>query len=437
LAPVFKVPFREREVKLSIPDENPLTVIERHPVPASANLEDACREALHNPVDPGKPLDTVRPSDRVTLLSGVYPYASLVGSVILDELSREGVRDRDVTLVIAVGTHVHEEEQNRRTLGSLIDRVGRTVAFDSVEREDLRFVGVTRYGNPTWVSKHMVESDFNIGIGDVTPGWYGLRGGAKIVSPGCAGFETICYNHRLIMSPEAAPGDINNPVGLDAEDSAKLAHLNMKIDLVNSGGKGPQAGYAGVFAGDFVKEKRAALGLVRKVYGTEMSEKADIVVLAHLEATTPIEYLFNGIYTSLLLADLAVKEDGIIIPVVSAWKGYHQEPPGMENHPSSLHEATRLAKLSLEDLARTMVRNECNLRCASLVYPHRRVFENKKVFLVTEGISKEDGKELGAAYATDSFDDALTKAFEEKGKDVRIALHSGMWGCMPVFEPPL
>ncbi|MEM3047335.1 MAG: lactate racemase domain-containing protein, partial [Candidatus Bathyarchaeia archaeon] len=422
-------------LKLSIPTDNLQTVITRHPVPALGRLEEAVRDAVNNPIGTPKLTDMAKRGDKVTFLSGPYPYAPVVGPVILDELNRAGVRDEDVTLVVAVGTHLHSEEGNRKTLGPVMERVGRTVLFDSVKREDLRFVGVTGYGNPTWVSKYMAESDLNIGIGDITPGLYGLRGGAKIVSPGCAGFETIGYNHRLIMSPTAKPGDVNNPINLDMEESARLAQLDMKVDLVHNGGSGPNAGYAGVFAGDFVKEKRAALSLVKQVFGTKMDEKADIVVLIDQQAAAPADYLFDGIYTRLLFASLAAKEDGIVIPVISAWGGYSAiEHPGMESHPCSMHEANRLARLSLEDLARTLVRNECNVRCGSLVYPHRRVFEERRTFLVTEGISKEEGEKLGLAYITDSFDDAFQKALRERGKDVQIAVHLGEWGAMPLVE---
>ncbi|MEM2906025.1 MAG: lactate racemase domain-containing protein [Candidatus Bathyarchaeia archaeon] len=437
MSSVFKAAFRKGILKLRIPAENIVAMLVRHPVPALTNLEEAAREALNNPVGMPKLTDLVKPGDKVTFLSGddSYGYASRVGSVILDELKKAGVKREDITHVHAVGTHPVNRDAKEKALGPILSRVGKAVDHDCVRRGDLAFVGVTRYGDPTWTTRYMVESDFNIGLGDIAPGWYGYKGGANIMSPGCAGFETIAYNHRLAMSPDAAPGEVENIVHLDRENSGRLARLDMKVDVISNGGSGPQAGYAAVFAGDFEKEKRAALSLVRRVYGTRMREKADIAVLTTQDSSPPVEYLYSGIYTSILFAEKATKPDGILIPVFSAWKGYHPEPePGTEGHPSSMHEANRLARMRLEDLARTVIRCECNVRCGALIYPHRRVFDRRRVFLVTEGISKEDGEKLGAAYTTDSFDEALAKALQEKGKDATIAVHLNEWGAMPLFD---
>ena len=56
----------------------------------------------------------------------------------------------------------------------------------------------------------------------------------------------------------------------------------------------------------------------------------------------------------------------------------------------------------------------------AIPYPHRKVLADKRVFLVNEGMSREEAAKLGIAYTTGSFDDALHEAFEEKGKDATV-----------------
>ncbi len=56
--------------------------------------------------------------------------------------------------------------------------------------------------------------------------------------------------------------------------------------------------------------------------------------------------------------------------------------------------------------------------CSSLT--DRKVLADKRVFLVNEGMAKDEAGRLGVAYTTDSFDDALGEAFAEQGENASI-----------------
>jgi len=60
-------------------------------------------------------------------------------------------------------------------------------------------------------------------------------------------------------------------------------------------------------------------------------------------------------------------------------------------------------------------------------WSHRRAIECRKTFIVTK-MSEEQAYSYGFAYATRSFDDALTKAFHELGKDARVIVNAPLKG---------
>jgi hypothetical protein len=59
-------------------------------------------------------------------------------------------------------------------------------------------------------------------------------------------------------------------------------------------------------------------------------------------------------------------------------------------------------------------------RSTTHVWSHRRCLDRKRTFLVTEGVTPEEGALLGFAFVTDSFDKALARAYDDLGRDLKI-----------------
>ena len=412
----FTTPFKDHELRMAIPEENEIGSLDVHTMPSLRDFTKSVKEALENPIGSDKLSDMVGPGKKVNILTGYYPYLPALGSVLVEALRKAGVGKEDITLLIAEGSHDHANYVKLlpERIGPFESRVGRVVKHDSDEPEGLRLVGVTRFGNAVWVNKLLIEADVNIGIGDITPGWYGWRGGGKMIIPGAASRDTISYNHRMCLSPKVRPGAADdNPIRLDCEEAAQLAGLDMKVDLVLN----PTYPYndplsrweaAGVFAGDVVKEHREALQLAKKVWGTPMQKKADIVLFY---GGTQVRNFVGGIYSSLLAASLATKEDGIIIVALSCSDGLRTVG----------EEDLRIYTTPLEDYMKQLLHWQFPKMChVAIPYPHRKVLAEKRVFLVNEGMTQDEAKKLGVVYSTNSFEDALEEAFAEKGKDASI-----------------
>lgn len=65
-----------------------------------------------------------------------------------------------------------------------------------------------------------------------------------------------------------------NPMRADQEEAARMASLDIKVDVVING----YGETTDVFVGDFADEFRAAANIGRGVYATETVSSADIVV---------------------------------------------------------------------------------------------------------------------------------------------------------------
>jgi len=198
---------------------------------------------------------------------------------IVEELTRGGIRDEDIKIIMAIGCHrpLMKADQEKK-LGKKM--ANRFPVYNHHPYENLVNVGTTTRGTPVIIDRFFVEADVKIGVGFITPHPIAaFGGGGKIVIPGLGSIETIEKNHTpAFMGKIGNTGfsqgyDLNkNELRLDMEEGARMAGLDTIVNSVGtSTGK-----TAGVFVGDLVLAHRAAVELARKVYMTEAPADADI-----------------------------------------------------------------------------------------------------------------------------------------------------------------
>ena len=176
---------------------------------------------------------------------------------------------------------------------------------------------------------------------------------------------------------------------LDMEEAARMAHLDMKLDvLIDS-----QARIVDVYAGDLVAEHRAALDRrARQIWMTPM-QPADIYVLYPGQGSE--RHLESSFFMRIEGAELGVKEDGIILMALSAAGGWASTQADGHRQWVSADQTAELFKGGTEALARAMARREVNVRTCSALYTARRVLDRRKTFLVCDGIGPQDAAEFG------------------------------------------
>jgi len=419
----FPVEWNGAQRVLCIPESNLSAEIRMTDFPAVPDPWLTMQTALENPIDAAPMADSLRPGNKVVLMTGDRFTDELlgarggVGHQLLDYLNRLGVPDGDVTLVYAPGSHPTPQWQQR--LGtSLMGRV-RCIVHDCFDEASLTYLGVTSQSNPLWINRVVAEADYRLGIGEISPNLQGgWCGGGKIILPGVAGWDTIEQNHYGVVKEV-------NPLGLtdgnhmrrDMEEAAGMAHLEMKVDvLVDS-----RARVVDAYAGHFVAEHRQAIReRGRDIWMTKM-QPADIYVLYPGEGFE--RHLSSAFFIRMEGAELGVKEDGVIILALSAaggWAPAQSSGHGREMQPEQVRD---IFKAGTEEMARQMVRRAVNVRTVSSLYTARRVLERRKVFLVCDGISPQESQEYGFAYCTANFDEALALALADRGPDARIAVN--------------
>ncbi|MBV7332222.1 DUF2088 domain-containing protein [Chloroflexi bacterium TSY] len=377
-------------------------------------------DALENPIGSPPIGDLLRPGNSVALLTGDRFTDQMLGNGLgfhlLDYLNGLGVKDQDVTLVYAPGSH--PSPTWREILGKdLLKRV-EAIRHDCFDEESLTYLGTTSRCTPVWVNKRVVEADFRLGIGEIRPNLQGgWCGGGKIILPGVASWDTIEHNHYGVVHDVNTVGLADgNHMRLDMEEGARMARLEMKVDLLVDS----KARVVDAFAGDFVAEHRAALeNGARDIWMTRM-DPADIYVVYPGEGFE--QHLLSSFFIRIEGAEVGTKEDGVIILVLSAVGGW---APKANKDPrwSSPGEARELFKSGTEEMARRMVRKDVDVRGTSMLYTARRVLERRKVILVCDGIDPHEAREFGFYHCTSRFEDALGLALDDRGDVARIAVN--------------
>lgn len=432
--PTWTLDWKRGPLAIDLPARNIRRAIEPPDLPSLGTPVELVSRALEKPIGSAPLDDVVHRGDRVALLVTDWHDHIVgqqgVGELILDRLNAIGVNDRDVTLVHAAGLHGHHGARSRFNQ-ALLDRV-RYVEHQPLDEESLVYRGVTKVGTPVWVNRVVAEADFVMGIGGCGPSLYGYQGGGGILLPGVAGADTLRRNHTMIMTTRTSslwgPG---NPMREDVLDAADLGGLRFKIDFTANT----------IFAGYQREEWPVAVRYVQQTLQVPV-KPADVTVFAPHGNGAEL----MSMYMQIEHAELTTRPGGIMIACISssAHEPLSRRPlaetmeefryctnrwsreTGDDNplHPY-WHRRDMVCKEELlanpfPTITRTIVRMEGEPRSTTHVWSHRRCLERKRTFLVTEGITPEEGALMGFAFVTDSFDAALGRAFDELGRDLSI-----------------
>jgi nickel-dependent lactate racemase len=243
--------------------------------------------------------------------------------IVLDEIKKAGIKDDCIRFIVAPGSHgTFGRQLFARKLGEEI--LDRYPVYNHNPYEMCKHIGTTSYGTPVWINAEVAACDLKIGIGSVLyHRMSGFSAGGKMICPGVAGIETIRANHGPVggFSPDHKPHPTTgyllndkNVLRLDAEEVARIAGLDFKIDSVLNLKRDPVETYAG----DFVEtQRRAAEGALRW-HRTESPVNMDIVVAnSYMRPNEP--------YIGLWPAQEAVTQDGSIVLICN-------DPNGDINH---------------------------------------------------------------------------------------------------------
>ena len=385
-------------------------------LPGLSDLRSSISEAISNPIGCRPLHELVRPGMKVVIVADDITRATprdKIIPILLDELNRAGVPDKDVTVVIALGTHRYmTDDEILRCFGEEVVRRVKVVNHEWMDRSKLVYVGTTKSGTPVYVNKLVYEADFVIGVGSIIPHLFaGYGGGAKIIQPGVCSEETTAYTHLLaaLEDPLKLLGDPENVVRKEMEEVADVVGLDFIVNVVFNG----RGEVVKVVAGDMRKAFREGVKVAEKIYKREIPELADIVIVNTYPAVIDYWQSIKGF----IHAQLGVKEGGTVIL-------YTDCPDGI----SPTHRKTfeKYSKATPHELERVIKeKSEEDLVGLATVYIHTKYVNRVECICVSKGLTLKDKEILRVKHA-DTLLDAVNLAVSRHGIKAKIGIiHHG------------
>ena len=416
------MPYGRENVEVSIPEENLIGIYSPKDIAIVADVQEEIIRALNHPIGSKSLAELAKGKEKVVILADdntrLTPTDKII-PVLLDEMNSAGIKDEQITIIIALGTHrfMTEEEIIEKFGQAVVNRV--TIKnHDFKNPQALIDLGNTDNGTSIWVNREAYEADFKIGVGSIVPHHIpGFSGGAKIVQPGISGEHTTAETHLLsVRAPRSYLGVQDNPVRRELNMIAKKIGMDIIFNTVlNRHGE-----VVGAFFGDTVEAFHEGVSLSREVYAVEIPEEADIV----LSSSHPCDIEFWQAHKTLYPSDLAVKAGGTVIIATPCYEGVavtHSEMVDITCHSS-------------ECLKRMVDNKEMHDEvAAALAIAWAQVKERETVYIVSSGIQPGDAKKLGFI-PFDSLQAALDSALEKHGKNARVTVLTHAPDMLPIIK---
>ena len=255
-------------------------------VPQLADIEKSLAEALENPINSLPFSEIFKAEDHVLIVISDITRAWInypaFLPLIIERLHFLGIKDTQITLLTATGTHREQSEEEKKALiGEDLYNRFRIIDHDSLKQEMIS-LGMTSSGNEVFVNA-LVRGRKVILTGGITPHLMaGFGGGRKSAVPGISSYETIQRNHLLALDPEAphsSPliglGSVDrNPLHLDMKEACALLDPDFLVNVtINDEGK-----LAGIFAGNWNDAWLKGTEWIRSNYFIPVPGKADLVI---------------------------------------------------------------------------------------------------------------------------------------------------------------
>lgn len=404
------LPYGHTTKTLRVPESNLAWVVGPQDAPPVTDLADAIHAAIRAPIGAPSLRELIaRHGTRTVILvddgTRSTPQKDIL-PILLDELNAAGVPDRDITALIALGTH------RAMSVDECVARYGAAVCARirvenlSPDPRDFIDLGVTPLGIPIHVSRKYFESDISIAVGNIIPHMYaGWAGGAKMVQPGVTSALTTAKTH-LIAGPHVYEilGDVDNPVRREMEAIAIKSGLKFIVNVVlNREGQ-----VVAVVAGDVVQAHRAGVEIARPIYTIAVSERADIVVASSHPADRDLWQGFKPINGCGML----VKDGGTLIMLIPAPEGIAPDHPQL----------VALGTTPGEQVSAMVERGEITDGVAAATYlAYAQTRQRANIVLVSDGITDAEARQIGAR-ATSDLQVALAHALAQHGTHARVGV---------------
>jgi nickel-dependent lactate racemase len=250
--------------------------------PAPADVIGMVRRALRKPIGHPPLLQVVGPAHKIAVVVEDPSRSSpkqLVLRALLLELSEAGIDPDRIVIVIGSGTHRQlDREEMCHVYGHDLVDLYEFINHDC-RAQDLVPIGSLRSGTVVSINRRVSEADLKVGIGSIFPHpMNGFGGGAKILFPAVADFDSILEHHLQHSFREGSTiGRLQgNPFYEEVCDLARAAGLDF---IINSVLDHNDRLYRPV-CGAPVEAHLAGVELSRKILSMPFPGKSDVTIVS-------------------------------------------------------------------------------------------------------------------------------------------------------------
>jgi nickel-dependent lactate racemase len=359
---------------------------------------------LRNIINKKKEIDNVC----IVVSDATRPVPSyLILEALLNQLNSLGIRDENVTVLVATGLHRKSTREDYEViLGPSLYKRLKVIGHDSKDHESLKQIVTSNIS--FLINKHYCESDLKIITGYVEPHFFfGFSGGRKSILPGIAGEDTIQNNHSadMIHSEFSRFGIYQenmmhkqalmaaNAVGVDF---AVNVCINEKHQIVR------------VAAGDFEKVHEELVKYQLENVFHPITDSYDIVICGN--GGYPLDLNLYQAVKSMAIGEMAVKRGGTIISVNECIEGVGIR---QDKFKELLFSGMKPKEIYVQIMnGQITVPDQWEIQVLA------RILQKADVFVVSTLKENELGN-IGLKYAL-SIEEAIEKSLQKHGSHARI-----------------
>jgi nickel-dependent lactate racemase len=342
----IRMRYGQGEVTFSLPEEQIFFEVVGKEYPAISDIPGAIRAALARPIDSPPLRELLHPTDKVAVavsdITRSWQRMDLVLPTLFETISRAGIPDENISILVVVGGHrQNTEEEMEQLCGKDVCQRFNIVNHNARDLENMVYLGKTSRGTEVAINRVVAEADRIILTGGIIYHYLvGYGGGRKSVIPGFSSIRTIQQNHLLAMAPELGSG--SNPNARSGKTRGNECHEDMmeiagfvKPDFIVNVVPNADGDYAGIFAGNWVSAWQEGTKRVDEIYSVATPGTADIVIAS--AGGFPKDINLYQVGKTMDNASYAVKKGGAVI-IVSECRDILEPPefPQWFQYPSNL-----------------------------------------------------------------------------------------------------
>jgi len=413
----FQLKYGKGNIEFEIEEKNYMGSLLPNEIEFELKGVEEVKRALENPIGTKKLKDIVKPGEKIVIVTSdiTRPMPSkIVLPPVIEELRKAEVQEKDITIVLALGSHrSHTEEEKKILVGEKVYDSGIQIIDSDMDR--CINLGKCKNGTPIDIFEPVAKAERIICLGNIEYHYFaGYSGGAKALMPGVSSHDAIQANHSNMVKEGAYAGNIEtNPVRQDIDEAGQYIKIDFIVNVVLNNKKE----IVKAVAGHYIEAHREGCKVLDEMYGVKIERQADIAIIS--PGGFPKDINIYQSQKGLDNAKHAVRDGGIIIFVASAKEKFGEKtfedwmlnktPPEMikeikENFKLGGHKAAAIAM----------------------------VLQKAKIFMVSD-LEDELVRKINLI-PFKTVQEAVDAAIMEQGKDAQIMLMPNAGSTLPRYN---